>query len=119
GHECSLALALFSPDGGRVLTVTSGRSASGSGLPFSAEEEHGRPKGQAAGEAALRDPGVVGRDGQFGESGSMSSSGDFSGENPVARLWDARSGKEVAALRKPRAPAMNLGNPLADKAAAA
>ncbi len=121
GHECSLALALFSPDGGRVLTVTSGRSITGRGAHFSTEEDTALAKGAAAGEAALRDPGVVAREGRFGESGTMQSSSDFQGESPVARVWDARSGKEVAALRKPRQAglSMNLGNPLADKVASA
>jgi WD40 repeat protein/tRNA A-37 threonylcarbamoyl transferase component Bud32 len=121
GHECSLALALFSPDGGRVLTVTSGRNSSGRSMQFSQEEDQALAKGAAAGEAALRDPGVVGREGRSGESGTSQSSSDFQGENPVARLWDARSGKEVAGLRKPRPPgvAMNIGHPLADKVASA
>jgi WD40 repeat protein/tRNA A-37 threonylcarbamoyl transferase component Bud32 len=120
GHQCALALALFSPDGGRVLTVSTGRSVGGRNLLFSVEEDHARLKGKLQGEAALRDPGVVERNGQFGESGTMQSSSDFQGENPVARLWDARTGKEVAALRKPPPPAltMKLGHPWADRVAA-
>jgi WD40 repeat protein/tRNA A-37 threonylcarbamoyl transferase component Bud32 len=121
GHECALALALFSPGGNRVLTVSSGRSTGGRSLLFSTEEDNALAKGQPQGEVALRDPGVVERNGQFGESGTMQSSSDFTGENPVARLWDARTGKEVAALRKPPPPVLssNLGRPLADRVASA
>jgi WD40 repeat protein len=96
GHQCALHDALFSPDGRRVLTVTSGRSTTGRGAQFS-EAEAKRPN---LPEGRERDPGVVDRPGRSGQGGSVRFSMTLLGESPVARLWDARTGRQLAGLRK-------------------
>jgi WD40 repeat protein len=104
GHECSLRTARFSPNGRQVLTVTSGRSEGGHGLLWSLEEEK-TPNKPGVRE---RDPGIVNRKGELGESGAMHSSVSLTGENPVARLWDARTGKQTVVLTKPRSGGVTL-----------
>jgi WD40 repeat protein len=96
GHQCGLHTALFSPDGGRVLTVTSGRMVSGNAAMWKAMEEK-NPNAPAVRE---RDPGVIDRKGRSGGSGSIFFHLNVFGENPVARLFDARTGKQLAALVK-------------------
>jgi WD40 repeat protein len=96
GHECSLSAALFSPDGGWVLTVTSGRSETGDGPMWDAREA----KQPNSPEARLRDPGPIDRPSRKGGGGHVSFSWSVTGENPVARVWDAATGKQLAALSK-------------------
>jgi WD40 repeat protein len=96
GHECSLSAALFSPDGGRVLTVTSGRSETGD-TPMWGAKEAKQPNSP---EARERDPGPVDRPSREGGSGQVRFAWSLTGENPVARVWDAATGKQVAALSK-------------------
>jgi WD40 repeat protein len=97
GHTCSLRTALFSPDGQQVLTVASGLSEGGNCLQWTLEEERTPNKP----DAAERDPGIVSRRGMLGDSGYMHSAMSTPGENPIARVWDTRTGKQAIVLMKP------------------
>src|SRR5262249_50008117 len=93
GHRCSLRSASFSTDGRRVLTVSSGKVWR-TNLPT----RHSR------GQALEIDPALpVGgmSDVRSGIGAQPGASSQFVVEEVFARLWDAQSGKELAALRTP------------------
>jgi WD40 repeat protein len=110
GHQASLRTALFSPDGKTVLTVGSGRLELGFGPLWSWEEEKGARKEGPP----LRDPGIIERKGRP-DGGDWVRSSSTQPDSPVARLWDARTGKQVAALTKPPVTGVTLTLTLAGK----
>jgi WD40 repeat protein len=95
GHRCSLIDAMFSPDGKQVLTVTSGTEFGGESYLWSIQEEKDPKK-----TPKYRDPGIVNRPRMFGEYGWMQAGSDFRGESPVARIFDAQTGKTTALCQR-------------------
>lgn len=103
GHQCALLAAVFSPDGQSVLTLSSNAlqiSQNGDGR-FGVAENAPAPS---------VDPGVVDRPGTFGQTGANSGSASFVGEDKLVRVWDAREGKELAALSKKRPGLLEFGH---------
>ncbi len=100
GHECSLLTAVFSPDGKRVLTVsTNGRHAS---QLYEKELKVGEPP-------AAVDPGPINRPAGAGHGLGGGTAWQTGGETKLARVWDADTGKPIAALTKSRPAATTFG----------
>ncbi|MEO2089549.1 MAG: hypothetical protein ABGY75_08655 [Gemmataceae bacterium] len=100
GHEYSLLTAAFSPDGKRVLTVSTGRR----------HESYFNKEPTKPGQPPALDPGPTDRPAKVGQNvanGSGSLSGG--GEEKLARVWDADTGKLIAALTKSRPAATTFG----------
>src|SRR5207302_260460 len=91
GHECSIRAVAFTPDGKQVLTLSTAKKDSS--IFFS------NPGKEAAGPPAWVDPGPQTRVGRFGGNQSVYFSLNLGGEDKLAILWDAATGKEVAAFR--------------------
>src|SRR5262245_44431003 len=97
GHECGLLLAMFTPDGSRVLTVSAARN------PWSDPGLRGEPP------PIQVDPGIQTRKGDFGQSGAGAADSHFGGEEKLARMWDVQTGKELCAFRKNRPAPLQFG----------
>jgi WD40 repeat protein len=103
GHTRSLLLAAFSSDGKKILTVSSNKSVSGTGVT--------RPFVAGPNEPALvEDPGPQTRQPKFTNTSHADGSLNVVAEAKLACVWDADTGKELAAFDKKAPGAFVFGH---------
>jgi WD40 repeat protein len=96
-------MACFSPDGRRVLTLSSS-------ITDSSNYDHAWWLATDKGPRPEVDPGVQHRRGVFFPGGDSHMSFSTTGEAKIVRIWDAETGAEVAALTKKRPGLFEFGH---------